>query len=82
MSDINEKITKKIEELTFEEAIKELETIVRTLESGNQDLEKSIELYERGNILRAHSEKKLAEAKLKVEKITKSAEGVKLEEFQ
>lgn len=83
MSNIAEKNVKKIEELSFEEAVKELELIVRTLESGNQELENSIELYERGNVLRAHCEKKLGEAKLKVEKITKTGDGsLKVEEFE
>lgn len=77
-----EQTVQKIEELSFEQSIKELEIIVKDLESGSQDLEKSIFLYERGNKLKAICEKKLAEAKLKVDKITKSIDGsVKLEQF-
>lgn len=71
-----------IEKLSFEEALKQLEEIVRKLESGGTNLESSIEDYTRGNALKAHCEKKLSEAKMKVEKIM-SAKGGKAvtEEF-
>jgi exodeoxyribonuclease VII small subunit len=55
--------------LSFEQALAELETIVSRLESGQAPLEQSIDLYERGAILKAHCEKKLEAARLKVEKI-------------
>ena len=64
-----------IANLTFEQAVKELEDIVRKLESGQIDLENAINFYERGNALRAHCEAKLAQAKLKVEQIIKNADG-------
>ncbi len=64
-----------IKELSFEQALKELETIVKGLESGQTDLEKSITDYTRGAQLRDHCLTKLNEAKLKVEKITKGADG-------
>ena len=66
---------KDIEKLSFEEAVKELEGIVRRLESGGENLEKSIEDYTRGNELKKHCEAKLADAKLKVEKIISSKDG-------
>ena len=73
---------KKTEELTFEEALGELESIVRKLESGNSNLDDSISNYENGNNLLKHCEKRLNEAKLKVEKIVKDKIGeVKTEEF-
>lgn len=56
--------------LSFEKASQELEDIVRKLESGNLDLEVAIQLYSRGNELKAHCEQMLSEAKLKVEMIT------------
>ncbi|MEE2868037.1 MAG: exodeoxyribonuclease VII small subunit, partial [Pseudomonadota bacterium] len=40
--------------LSFEEALKQLETIVRELEQGNVPLERSIDMYERGDALRKH----------------------------
>ncbi len=64
-----------VKEMSFEQALKELETIVRSLESGQTDLEKSITDYTRGAQLRDHCMQKLNEAKLKVEKITKAADG-------
>ena len=73
---MTKKNNKDIEKLSFEESLKELEEIVRKLESGGENLETSITDYGRGNALKAHCEKKLAEAKLKVEKIV-SAEGGK-----
>jgi exodeoxyribonuclease VII small subunit len=60
--------------LSFEEAAQELEIIVNRLESGEEDLEASIELYTRGAALKEHCEKKLHEARLKVEKITQKSE--------
>lgn len=64
-----------IAKMSFEAALAELEEIVRQLESGEAELEKSIELYERGNLLKAHCETRLQSAQAKVEKITLSANG-------
>ena len=66
---------KDIEKLSFEEALAQLEKIVSQLESGNAELENSIELYERGTALKAHCEARLKEAEAKVEKIRLSASG-------
>ena len=54
----------------FEEAMKELERIVRELESGQVKLDDAVKAYERGTALKTHCEEKLAEARTKVEKIT------------
>jgi exodeoxyribonuclease VII small subunit len=71
-----------LKDLSFEEALTELEVIVRKMESGNSDLESSINDYDKGNKLLKHCEKRLNEAKLKVEKIVKDKNGeAKLEEF-
>ena len=48
-----------IKNLTFEEALSELEEIVEKLEQGDIDLEDSIDIYERGTLLKNHCEKKL-----------------------
>ena len=66
---------KDIASLSFEAALQELEGIVSTLEKGDAPLEKSIELYERGAALKAHCEKKLKDAKEKVDKIMLSETG-------
>ena len=63
---------KDIKELTFEQALSELEEIVEKLEQGDIDLEDSIDIYERGTLLKAHCEEKLKSAKLKVDKIVYS----------
>lgn len=70
-----EKMRAEIAALTFEQAMKELETIVRALESGNADLDRAIADYERGNALKEHCLAKLSEAKLKVEQIQMKADG-------
>lgn len=64
-----------IDKLSFENALGELEGIVRALESGKAPLEESISAYERGIALKNHCEKKLSEARLKIEKITLSPGG-------
>lgn len=64
-----------IETMSFEAALAELEGIVQQLESGDVELEKSIAIYERGAALKAHCEKKLREAELKVEKIVLDDNG-------
>lgn len=61
--------------LSFEDALAELERIVRTLEEGRGRLDDSIAAYERGMALRRHCEAKLREAQAKVEKITQAADG-------
>lgn len=58
-----------ISALSFEQALAELETIVSELESGQAPLERSIGIYERGAALKALCEKRLEEARLRVEKI-------------
>lgn len=64
-----------IAKMTFEDAMKALEEVVRDLESGNVALEKSISLYERGAALKAHCEMKLKEAEEKVARITLGPDG-------
>ena len=61
--------------LSFEAAMRELEVIVKSLESGNADLDKAIGDYQRGSALKTHCLNKLAEARLKVEQIQVSADG-------
>ena len=68
MSDIDQN-------LSFEQALGELEKIVTSLESGKAPLEESITSYERGIALKKYCEKKLSEAQEKIEKITIDADG-------
>lgn len=66
---------KTVADLSFEEALKELETIVSKLERGDAPLEESIAIYQRGAALKAHCEAKLKDAQLKVEKIVLKGDG-------
>ncbi|MEM9669346.1 MAG: exodeoxyribonuclease VII small subunit [Pseudomonadota bacterium] len=66
---------KPVEDMSFEEALKELEVIVGKLESGDVELEQSIAIYERGAALKSHCETKLKSAELKVEQIVQGAGG-------
>jgi exodeoxyribonuclease VII small subunit len=64
-----------VTEMSFEEALAELEAIVQKLERGQLDLETSIKAYERGTELRRHCADKLREAELRVEKLTFDKNG-------
>lgn len=64
-----------VAKMSFEDALEELEDIVRTLEDGKGKLEDAITAYERGTKLKVHCEKKLKAAQAKVEAISLSADG-------
>ena len=68
-------LPKDIAALSFEDALKDLEAIVKQLEGGMVKLDEAITAYERGALLKKHCEQKLAEAKMKVDKIVFSADG-------
>ncbi len=61
--------TTAVEALNFEDALAELEKIVGRLESGQGSLDDAIKAYERGSDLKKHCQRKLDEARMKVEKI-------------
>ena len=71
-----------IETLTFEQALAELEGIVKALESGQGALEASVAAYQRGAALRAHCERKLAEAEQKVQAIVEGPSGLTLRDVE
>jgi exodeoxyribonuclease VII small subunit len=62
-------------DLSFEDALSELEKIVRNLEEGKTKLDDAVAAYERGAALKRHCEAKLKEAQLTVEKISINADG-------
>jgi exodeoxyribonuclease VII small subunit len=64
-----------IAKLSFEEALAELEGIVRDLEGGDSALDAAIAAYERGAALKRHCEAKLRQAQARVEKISLGADG-------
>lgn len=68
-------MTKKIKDMSFEDAMAELEQVVSQLESSKVALDESIALYERGAELKAHCEEKLKKAEEKVAQITLGADG-------
>ncbi len=71
-----------IDTLTFEQALSELEGIVKALESGQGALEASVAAYQRGAALRAHCERKLAEAEQKVQAIVEGPSGLTLRDVE
>lgn len=64
-----------VKDMTFERALKELEGIVSRLERGDVELEESIAIYERGEVLRDHCDRLLKQAEAKVEKLTLGPNG-------
>lgn len=64
-----------IAEMSFEDALRALEEIVRKLESGEVPLDDSITLYERGEQLRRHCQARLDAAQARIEKIVTGPDG-------
>lgn len=64
-----------VKKLSFENALEELETIVRRLEEGQVALEESVTIYERGEALKRRCEELLRQAEARVDKITTDAGG-------
>jgi exodeoxyribonuclease VII small subunit len=71
---------KPIEDLTFEEAYRQLEVTVRQLEAGNLPLEQAINLYERGVALSAHCERQLEGVELRLKVLTPTGDVVDFDE--
>ncbi len=67
---------KELKNLDFENAYKELESIVEGMERGEQDLEKSLSDFERGVALMKHCHKVLKDAEQKVEILVKDNQGL------
>jgi len=61
--------------LSFEDALAELEAIVRRLESGTGKLDEAIEAYERGAALKRHCEARLQQARTRLEKVVLGPDG-------
>ncbi len=69
------KIPADIKKMSFEDALAEMEEIVRELESGSGDLNDSIDAYVRGAALKKHCEAKLKEAQARIDKIVLGPDG-------
>ena len=65
----------KIAEMSFEEALRALEEVVRRLEGGEVPLDESITLYERGEQLRKHCQARLDAAQARIEKVVAGEGG-------
>ena len=66
---------KALSQMSFEEALRALEDVVRRLETGEVPLEESIDLYERGEQLRKHCQARLDAAQARIEKIVAGPDG-------
>ena len=64
-----------VAEMSFEEALAELERVVDALEHGEVPLERSIDLYERGEALRVVCETRLKDAQMRVDRIVAGPDG-------
>ena len=69
-------------DLSFEEALGQLEGIVKSLEGGRSTLAQAISEYERGTALRRHCEAKLAEAEAKVQAVVEGNAGLTLRDVE
>ena len=67
--------TKSIEKMSLEEALAELEEIVKKIDTGQENLSDAVSSFERGVELKKRCDQMLTEAKLKIEKISKTEEG-------
>lgn len=68
--------TPEIATMSFEDALRALEEVVRALESGDVPLDDSITLYERGEELRRHCQARLDSAQARIEKIVAGPDGL------
>jgi exodeoxyribonuclease VII small subunit len=59
-----------VEELTYEQALSELEALVANLENGERPLEEALRLYERGQVLARHCADLLDKAELRIQQIS------------
>lgn len=75
MTDTNTNPPADIAALSFESALAELEAIVSKLERGDVPLDESVDLYARGDALRAHCEARLNAAQARIDKISLDAGG-------
>ncbi|HEU4821732.1 MAG TPA: exodeoxyribonuclease VII small subunit [Qipengyuania sp.] len=70
-----DEVKSELAEMSFEDALRALEQVVRRLESGEVPLDESIALYERGEKLRAHCQARLDAAQARIEAIVQGADG-------
>jgi exodeoxyribonuclease VII small subunit len=74
-------MTKELKELSFEDSISKVEKIIDKLQSGDMELDTSLEEFKQGLELINQAQKKLDKASLKVQKIIKENNDIKLEDM-
>ena len=75
---MSKEIKNKIDDMSFEDALKSLEKIVEELDSGEIELERAIKAYEQGVLLKNHCERRLKNAQERIEKIEISDDNKKV----
>ena len=75
MNDTQDQTPANLAEISFEDALRELEGIVTSLERGDVSLDDAITAFERGTALKAHCQARLEEARMKVEQIRLTTDG-------
>ena len=75
-------MTRKKSDLSFEQALSELESLVETLEKGELSLEQSLQSFERGVTLTRSCQQALKEAEQKVRILSGESEDAELEPFE
>ena len=75
-------MSEEVDKMSFEDSMKTLEDLVKQLESGELDLDKSLEVYERAVVLRDHCKKILDESDRKVQTTMETASGIVKKDFQ
>lgn len=70
-----------VKEMSFEDSLKALEELVKELEAGGIDLDRSIEVYEKAVILREHCKSILDDSERKIQKIMETSGGVKTQDL-
>ena len=70
-----------VEKMTFEASMEELEKLVKELEQGGTDLDRSLEIYEYAVVLRDHCKAILDDGQRRIQKIIETADGVRTEDF-
>ena len=75
-------MSEEVDKMSCEDSMKTREDQVKQLESGDLDLDKSLEVYERAVVLRDHCKKILDESDRKVQTIMETASGIVKKDFQ
>lgn len=81
-SNPTEQVGSDVLDISFEEALSQLEGIVKSLEGGRSTLAQAISEYERGTTLRRYCEAKLAEAEAKVQAVVEGGLGLTLRDVE